>query len=93
MSDNSNQQQEPVEITAEAFEGWNKNEVTRAVITELLMQTESLKNYIASGATLAKDPDISTERAVGRLEGINYLFAMFTEQQEHYAKEAKRYDH
>jgi hypothetical protein len=91
MSDNSNQ--EPVEITQEQFDDWNSSEVTKAVIGELLIQTESLKNYIASGATLEKDPDVTTDRAIGRLEGIRFLFTMFTEKQEQYAKEAVTYDH
>ena len=92
MSDNSNQQ-EPVEISQELFENWTQAEVTKAVISELSLQTESLKNYLASGATIAKDADVTTERIIGRLEGIQYLFRMFTEQQENYAKQAVNYDH
>ena len=89
----SDQNREPVEITGEEFNNWKSSHVTQLVIGEIIITSEDLKNYLASGATLAKDADESTDRIVGRIEGLSYLFRMFNSAQESYQKEVNQYDH
>ena len=71
-----------VQISSEEFKSWTEQEVTKLVVRELLSIRDQAKDYLASGATLAKDNDISTDRMVGRLEGLTELFNLFREVKE-----------
>ena len=89
MEDQNNQGQ--VEISKEEFYSWTNDKITKLVVGQVLSLREQAKDYLASGATLAKDNDVSTDRMVGRLEGLLELFNLFhevkedTEEKESYA--------
>ena len=85
-------QQEPVEISSEEFHVWTNDKVTKLVVKQLVDLREQIKNYIAGGGTLAADSTESTDRMVGRVEGLTELFNLFHEVKED-AKEKPEYGH
>jgi hypothetical protein len=85
-------QQEQVEISKEEFQAWIGDKITKLVVQQLVGIREQAKDYIASGATVAKDADVSTDRMVGRLEGLTELFNLFSETKEA-TEEAPEYGH
>ena len=72
------EQKQEQELTMEEFRNWQENNVTRLVVDEIILHLDLLKNHLAIGGTLAKDSNESTDRIVGRIEGMRYLFDMFT---------------
>jgi hypothetical protein len=72
------EQRQEQEITMEEFRNWQENNVTRLVVDEIILHLDLLKNHLANGGTLSKDSNESTDRIVGRIEGMRYLFDMFT---------------
>jgi hypothetical protein len=86
------QNQQQVEISSEQFFNWTNDPVTKLVVKEVLAIREQAKEYLASGASLAKDSDVTTDRMVGRIEGLTELFNLFHEVKED-AKEAPSYEH
>lgn len=85
-------QQEPVVISSEEFYSWTEMNVTKHVVNQVVVIRDRLKEYLASGATLEKDNDLTTDRLVGRIEGITELFNLFQETKED-TKEQPDYDH
>ena len=85
-------EQEQVEISGEEFNEWANSKITKLVVNEIMAIRDNLSGYLISGATLSKDADISTDRAVGRIEGITHLFNIFTETKEE-LKEKPQYGH
>ena len=83
---------EPLMITGEEFNAWSENKITKHVVQEIVDIREHLKNYLASGSTLAKDADVTTDRLVGRIEGLTELFRMFEDTKED-TKEIPEYGH
>ena len=86
------EQPEQVVVTTEEFKLWADHPITKKVVTDLLNMREQLKEYMASGATLAKDTDINTDRIVGRIEGLAELFNLFDNVEED-TKEKPSYGH
>ena len=87
-----NNQQEMLEISGDEFHNWVDNRITKHLVKQLLSIREQAKEYLASGATLAKDTDTTTDRMVGRIEGLTELFNLFSEVKED-TKESPNYDH
>jgi len=86
------QEQNQVEISGEEFNEWVNNKITKAVVNEIMAIRDNLSQYLISGGSLAKDSDITTDRAVGRIEGITHLFNIFTETKEE-LREKPSYGH
>lgn len=86
------EQEERVVITAEEFNEWASHKITKEIVKNIIAQRDGVIGHIITGGTIAEDADVSTERAVGRIEGITELFNLFTETKED-AKEVSGYDH
>ena len=74
--------QDQMEVTQEQFKNWTENEITKQVVKQVIDIRENLKNTLASGYTIALESDISTDRLVGRIEGISELFNLFNDVEE-----------
>jgi hypothetical protein len=77
------------EITKEEFKDWYTSKVTKLVLDQLRTLREELKEYIGNGGTLRKDSVISTEYAVGRIQGLNDVLGIQFEE----PKEGTKYGH
>lgn len=73
---------ERLEVTPEEFRDWIANKITKNIFADIIEIRDELKNYLASGSTLDKDATVSTDRIVGRIEGMTELFNMFREPEE-----------
>ncbi len=83
---------ETVEISAEEFKEWTEAKTTKAIVNNIIELRQQLNNYLVAGNTVTKEAEFTTDRIVGRIEGITELFNMFSEVKED-AKEASRYDY
>jgi len=75
-------QQEPLEVTSEEFTDWIENRITVGIVEEIKTIREYLKDYLAAGKTLGDESQVSTDRVVGRIEGLTQLFQIFSEVKE-----------
>lgn len=62
---------EEASISKEEFKEWYGNKVTQFVIAKLTAERDGFMFSLANGRTIVKDPDFTTEYAVGRIQGIN----------------------
>ncbi|MBT8449329.1 MAG: hypothetical protein KJO69_06545 [Gammaproteobacteria bacterium] len=83
---------EQVEITSEEFRNWTEDKITKAVVKEVIDIRNSLTDTLASGYTISKDSDVTTDRLVGRIEGITELFNLFMDTKDK-LKEKPDYGH
>jgi hypothetical protein len=87
------------EITAEDFQCWTENPVTRLVVQRLAEKREHIANFMLGGGCSEVDGD--TQRSysfhAGQVRGLNELFFLFEEVKEDAAEEARKeqmnYDH
>jgi len=91
------QTNQQLEVSSEEFHNWVENKITKHVVRELLGIREQAKEYLASGGSINVDaegnaPTITTDRMVGRIEGLTELFNLFSEVKED-TKESPNYDH
>lgn len=86
------EQPQQVEISGDEFRSWTENRITKEVVKQVLGIRENAKEYLAGGNTIGKDADVSTDRMVGRIEGLTELFNLFHDVKED-AKEQPGYDH
>jgi hypothetical protein len=81
-----------MEVTAEEFKGWIEHGITQKLMKDIIHMSESLKNYLAAGSTISKDAELTTDRIVGRIEGLTELFRLFEDTKEE-TKEVPEYGH
>lgn len=80
-------EQEPLVISGEEFKSWIEDKITKELVKQVLSIKEDIKDALASGITINRDangspPEVSTDRLVGRIEGITSLFMVFSEMKE-----------
>jgi len=83
---------EQIEVTALEFKEWTQNKITKKVVSDIINMQEHLKHYVATGQTLSEGAEFTTDRIVGRIEGIMELFNLFQDTQED-LKESPDYEH
>ena len=83
---------EPLVMHADEVQLWADHPLTKKVVHEIINMAEHLKNYLAQGATISKDADVSTDRIVGRIEGLTEIFNLFNNAEEE-LKEKPEYGH
>lgn len=83
---------EQIEVTQLEFKEWTQNKITKRVVKDLIQIQEHLKHYVATGKTLSKDAEFTTDRIVGRIEGVMELFNLFQDTTED-LKESPDYEH
>ena len=79
-------------ISEEEFIEWQNNVITKEVVKQIIKTRDTLKNHLAAGGTLQKDSLETTDRIVGRIEGLLELFNLFTDIKEEMA-EKPQYGH
>ena len=62
---------EEANISKEEFKEWYGNKVTQFVLAKLAAERDGFMFSLANGRTIVKDPEFTTEYAVGRIQGIN----------------------
>ena len=84
---------EHLEVTPLEFKEWTQNKITKWIVKDIIEKQEHLKHYVASGKTLSADAEYTTDRIVGRIEGVMELFNLFQDTQEDLTEEVADYDH
>jgi hypothetical protein len=87
------QEQEILEITPGQFKEWSDNPITQEIVKQIVELRNYLQRYLAEGKTAGKDPELSTDRVFGRIEGLTEVFNIFTEAKDNAREKVSNYDH
>lgn len=60
-------------IDREEFAQWKELNVSKKIIAEMEQIRESLKEGLATGMTLHRDAEVSTDMAVGQVRGLDFF--------------------
>jgi len=85
--------EEGLEISPGQFKDWIENEITEAIVGEIVMLRDHLQRYLAEGNTAGKDHEFTTDRIYGRIEGLTEVFNIFTAAKEDAKERVSNYDH
>jgi hypothetical protein len=83
---------EVLEVTPDQVQEWAENPITKEIVKEIVDLRDRLQEYLATGQTAGINPDYTTDRIFGRIEGLVEVFGMFSNVGEN-AKEKVEYDH
>ena len=92
MEVRSQQRNSDLVISQEEFIEWQNNVITKEVVKQIINTRDVLKNHLAAGGTLQKNSLETTDRIVGRIEGLLELFNLFTDIKEE-MEEKPQYGH
>lgn len=64
------------DITSEQFRDWSRSKVTAYVLKELGAIREARKDELVQGATMGPNPRVTTDFAVGYIQGLSLFLDM-----------------
>jgi hypothetical protein len=85
-------QDKELEVTPLEFKEWLESRLTQHIVTQILAHRDAIVHYLATGGTITKDSEYSTDFMVGQIRGLNEIFNLFSEAKEE-SKERAEYGH
>lgn len=93
MAEQEQEDKELLEVTPGQFKEWIENPITREIVKQIVELKDYLGGYIVEGHTCGVKPDLTTDRIVGRIEGLTEVFNIFSQAKDTARERVSNYDH